>query len=92
MCHFANLLEDPCVNQLHIEGVTRGKNRSGSFFQGLAIKADALRDLPLPVTERVMNCHGGVMDTVIAETLTNEGLDGCNSTFEIHSLEIRIPG
>jgi len=35
---FSNLLHDLCVNQLKLEGVSKGRDNKGAYFQGLAIR------------------------------------------------------
>lgn len=47
---FTSLLEDLCRSQLKLEGVFRGKDRRGSFFEGLAIRRDGDSDRR-PVTD-----------------------------------------
>lgn len=47
---FSSLLEDLCRSQLKLGNVSRGKDRRGSFFEGLALRKGDLYD-PRPITD-----------------------------------------
>lgn len=74
---YSKLLEDLCCNQLKLKGVMRGRDRNGSYFEGLRIRSDFDND-PRPitgaVTDSVTECDG----SVTAETLDSDGCDGCD--------------
>jgi putative DNA primase/helicase len=48
---FSPLLHDLCVNQLKLEGISKGRDNKGVYFQGLEIRIDDLHDgWPRPIT------------------------------------------
>lgn len=46
---FSTLLHDLCVNQLKLEGISKGRDSQGAYFQGLAIR-HLDDDRPRPIT------------------------------------------
>jgi P4 family phage/plasmid primase-like protien len=47
---FGDLLIDLCQNQLKVPGVTRGKDRDGAYFEGIALRGEEYKDLPSPIS------------------------------------------
>jgi P4 family phage/plasmid primase-like protien len=81
---FVKLLEDLLRSQLHFKAF-RGRDRDGSYFEGIAIRSKEHQGIkrPIsggfdrddgPVTVSVTGCDG----TVTAESLTDVGFDGCD--------------
>ncbi|MBE9128201.1 MULTISPECIES: DUF3854 domain-containing protein [unclassified Coleofasciculus] len=87
---YTKLLEDLCCNQLKLKGVQRGRDRYGSYFEGLRIRMEndtALRPItevelvepPPGVMANLSDCDG----LVTAETLGSDGCDGCDGFLEV---------
>lgn len=74
---FSNLLEDLCCSQLKLPGVKRGRDRYGSYFEGLKFR-DEYDTAPRPITgANVMEQISHFSKNVMAETLGSDGCDGC---------------
>ena len=96
---YTKLLEDLCCSQLKIPGVKRGRDRYGSFFTGLKIRAQGDTD-PRPITgdeppeppdtppptdyPTVTDNLGNCDEFVTAETVASDGCDGCDAFFEVN--------
>jgi putative DNA primase/helicase len=83
---YTKLLEDLCCNQLKLEGVKRGRDRYGSYFEGLRIRAGH-DSSPRPITgielpTEPVNVTGNSPPgdgSVTAETIGSDGCDGCDA-------------
>jgi phage/plasmid-associated DNA primase len=51
---FSGLLDDLCTRQLRLEGVRRGKDAAGSYFDGLRIRRDSDSDIE-PLVEKALS-------------------------------------
>ncbi len=96
---YTKLLEDLCCNQLKFPEVKRGRDRHGSYFEGLRIRTDSDK-APRPITGLeiepppppddpprgdglVTGCDG----SVTTETLGSDGCDGCDASFPLNEDE-----
>ena len=93
---YTNLLEDLCCNQLKLEGVKRGRDRYGSYFEGLRFRQDYDLD-PGPVTglepSAISSNVMGVTknssqseESVTAETLDSDGCDGYDKSMAVDAI------
>jgi putative DNA primase/helicase len=91
---FSNLLQDLAVNQLKFKTLKKARDRYGSYFPDIAIRAGKYAALPRPITGELddippddtpppglPHCDGSVADCdglVTAETIGSDGCDGCD--------------
>jgi len=91
---FSNLLQDLAVNQLKFKRIKKARDRYGSYFPDIAIRAGKYAALPRPITGELddippddtpppslPHCDGSVADCdglVTAETIGSDGCDGCD--------------
>jgi putative DNA primase/helicase len=91
---FSNLLQDLAVNQLKFKRIKKARDRYGSYFPDIAIRAGKYAALPRPITGELddippddtpppglSHCDGSVADydgLVTAETIGSDGCDGCD--------------
>jgi hypothetical protein len=85
---FSSLLQDLCRSQLDWRDVERGRDRNGSYFLGLAIRAREDTSPP-PITSPPVTEHTSpVTDPVTGETLASDGCDECDE-FSAKTFPIR---
>lgn len=96
---YTKLLEDLCCNQLKFPEVKRGRDRYGSYFTGLQIRADG-DTAPRPITgfeppeppdtppptgsPPVTESSSNCDGSVTTETISSDGCDGCDAYLEIN--------
>ena len=80
---FSGLLHDLCVNQLKLEGIKRGRDQNGSYFDGLLIRQDGNTSPQIITGEHPPDGNETNSDAKLtAETRMADGTDGSDGKFE----------
>jgi len=103
---FSNLLQDLAVNQLKFKTLRKARDRYGSYFPDIVIRAGKYAALPRPITGELddippddtpppglPHCDGSVADcdgSVTAETIGSDGCDGCDGFLLVESNQEEI--
>jgi phage/plasmid-associated DNA primase len=91
---FSTLLHDLCVSQLKLDGINKGRDSKGAYFEGLAIRfEDDDRDRPIsfssppPKSDGLKTQSDGL---VTDETLGSDGSDGSDGLFLSNTKEVNL--
>ncbi len=98
MRRFSTLLHDLCLSQLCLEGVRKGRDERGAYFEGLAIRRDGdskrivtgnLEPLPKSVIAIIPDGFEDKTDNhLTAETTVADGSDGSDGFNRTNSLRV----
>jgi putative DNA primase/helicase len=84
---FSNLLHDLCVSQLKLPGVSKGRDATARYFEGLSIR-HSNDTRPGPITAKFSSCDGKILvddGLMTAETTGNAESDGYDAFLKTSS-------
>ncbi|MEM6402295.1 MAG: DUF3854 domain-containing protein [Cyanobacteria bacterium P01_D01_bin.116] len=90
---FSRNLLDLLKAQLHLEGISKGRDRNGNYISGIRIRQQEDISTPRLITGEkkndgfVTDCDGSVTDNVTAESTGSAGCDGYAGCFEKNNVE-----